>query len=948
MATVDTLQIEISASSEKAAAAVDKLASSMTKLKTSMGGVGSKKFENLTKSLRELGDAAKGMEDSIGALAKAASAVERLTSIGRVRIPKSIGDGIRNIGLAAEMVTPQSVANLDSMTRSLQRLSNVDLKGVGSALRGVKSATKESIVPTESASKEVEAAGGGFWSNLKNRAMKLRINVDTSQLKKVGEMASAAWSKLKQIGQRIKLRIEAATLGRVQESLNRIKTIFKSLGRIAFYRAIRSAIKAVTEAFQVGLEWAKKYSDGLTDAVDRRIATAMDSLQVSANKMKLQLGAAFGSLITALAPIINTIIGLITSLATALTQLFAAFTGGTFLKAKDVSGDLAKNMKAGGGAAKEWKNQLMGFDEINRLEDQSGGGGGGGGGGLNANDMFDVVPIKQAIKDFVDDLKKAFLNGDWKGAGELLGNKINEIFDSIDWAEIGRKIGYWVNGIVQTIYYTLKTINFIAIGKDIAELINNALEQIDFTIWGRLLVRKFTAAIEFFAGLLGNLNWKLIGQKIGDFLKGALDEATEWMGQWEWEKIGEKIKTKITEFLDGFDEVGVAQAINRFLERSFETLQKLFTGVGLKDVVKKISDEISSFLDELSPTSKSVLLAIAGIGLISGVFKSLQTVVNAVNLLIKGLPFLKFVLGAALMIEAIIKIKDGLDDWNEAGELTNESLGKLVEGVGFAAIAIGLFTSPWLLLAGAVAVAVGEIIEHWDELKEWWANTTLGQSISETWDGIKTTFSTAKTDLARDWESIRSTFSTKIDAIKKYFDGLKKKWDEKMEPFHEALENFKQSWSDAFGAIGDAISTVIGWISTLISWVRAAMSALNTLVNSINQVNGGGYSQFAGAAADIHSYVDHKASGGFIGDGQLFVAREAGPELVGTMGGHTAVANNDQIVEGITQGVYAGVISAMSSSGGGNGQPVIIYLDGKEIARTTTKYQNQMARAGAY
>ena len=37
--------------------------------------------------------------------------------------------------------------------------------------------------------------------------------------------------------------------------------------------------------------------------------------------------------------------------------------------------------------------------------------------------------------------------------------------------------------------------------------------------------------------------------------------------------------------------------------------------------------------------------------------------------------------------------------------------------------------------------------------------------------------------------------------------------------------------------------------------------------------------------------------------GQLFIAREAGPELVGTMGGHNAVANNQQIVEGIQSGV---------------------------------------------
>ena len=47
------------------------------------------------------------------------------------------------------------------------------------------------------------------------------------------------------------------------------------------------------------------------------------------------------------------------------------------------------------------------------------------------------------------------------------------------------------------------------------------------------------------------------------------------------------------------------------------------------------------------------------------------------------------------------------------------------------------------------------------------------------------------------------------------------------------------------------------------------------------------------------------ANGGFPDAGQLFIAREAGAEMVGSLGGHTAVANNDQIVEGIREGVEA-------------------------------------------
>ena len=46
-------------------------------------------------------------------------------------------------------------------------------------------------------------------------------------------------------------------------------------------------------------------------------------------------------------------------------------------------------------------------------------------------------------------------------------------------------------------------------------------------------------------------------------------------------------------------------------------------------------------------------------------------------------------------------------------------------------------------------------------------------------------------------------------------------------------------------------------------------------------------------------------TGGLPDAGQLFIAREAGAEMVGSLGGHTAVANNDQIVEGIREGVEA-------------------------------------------
>ena len=60
-----------------------------------------------------------------------------------------------------------------------------------------------------------------------------------------------------------------------------------------------------------------------------------------------------------------------------------------------------------------------------------------------------------------------------------------------------------------------------------------------------------------------------------------------------------------------------------------------------------------------------------------------------------------------------------------------------------------------------------------------------------------------------------------------------------------------------------------------------------------------------GALVNLGKSIFGFADGGFPDAGQLFIAREAGAEMVGSMGGHTAVANNDQIVEGIREGVEA-------------------------------------------
>jgi hypothetical protein len=80
--------------------------------------------------------------------------------------------------------------------------------------------------------------------------------------------------------------------------------------------------------------------------------------------------------------------------------------------------------------------------------------------------------------------------------------------------------------------------------------------------------------------------------------------------------------------------------------------------------------------------------------------------------------------------------------------------------------------------------------------------------------------------------------------------------------------------------------------------------------------------------------------GGFVDRGQMFIAREAGPELVGTIGSRTAVVNNDQIVESVSRGVYQAVVAAMSGQQQDRGvTEVRVYLDGKDITRAVETEQ---------
>ena len=313
--------------------------------------------------------------------------------------------------------------------------------------------------------------------------------------------------------------------------------LLKSIGRIAFYRMLRTAIKEVTKAFSEGLKNAYQFSK----RTGGLLAPALDKVSSAAGRMKNQLGAALGGVLTAIAPIIIRIINLVTRAANAITQLFAILNGsGVYKRATE---QMEEWGDAAGGAGGKVKGLLAAWDELNVIGQESGGGGGGS--SDYNDDMFEWAEVDS-------DWAQLFNEGDFFKIGEKINEGLGDISASLsDWFEkiqeehYGTKLADFLNGIFSDptafeqagkaladgintiIYFALDfETNFDAdeAADAIAAFINSAIENTDWVAVGKTLMLFVMNVLEFVSGLLVRLNWEALFKAILDVIGGALEK----------------------------------------------------------------------------------------------------------------------------------------------------------------------------------------------------------------------------------------------------------------------------------------------------------------------------------------------------------------------------------------------------------------------------------------
>lgn len=260
------------------------------------------------------------------------------------------------------------------------------------------------------------------------------------------------------------------------------------------------------------------------------------------------------------------------------------------------------------------------------------------------------------------------------------------------------------------------------------------------------------------------------------------------------------------------------------------------------------------------------------------------------------------------------------------------------------------------------------------------SRTRISQNMGETFGAMRTSANGLRSDLVTDftnlYDLIDSRFSGLRDSIRNNNATLWRDADKKSADSTSGIEqkffdmrgkvrcsntSFLTAELVRFGSnakdIGEHFVEILqnNIVPNVNTAVNEAAQSVNTLLRDIRTVINQ-YISFANSASNSNWHGAELpqipepnciggcfAQGGFPNEGQMFIAREAGPELVGTIGGRTAVANNDQIVESISRGVFDAVRAAMPSGKSGNGSPAEfhLYLDSKQVTSTVERVQRE-------
>ena len=456
--------------------------------------------------------------------------------------------------------------------------------GIGAAINGIISAVSRLGSALKSVSvKAFTLALNGLQTALHGVASAAKSAASALvSFGKLGGQALAAVAKIEFKGLMALPTMFASGLGKkISDITSKIKGFVRSLGRIAFYRAIRSAIKEITKAFSEGIknlyQWSKQ--------INGTFAQSMDKIATSLLYLKNSIGAAVSPILEALAPVLEQVVDKVVEVINRINQLFSALSGKTtYTAAKKISTEWAE-------AAKEAKKTILGFDEINQLQKDT---------RKDKQDygsMFETRTIDSDIASFAKKIREFFQNGEWAQLGKLLADQINSWIDSIDWDAIGKKIANGLNAIAKTFNSFMENIDWIKIGEGISKALNQLVDKVDWDEVGRMFSQKLNAlsgillgfaenfewaeaGVAFAEGIWGfidGIKWDQLGTAIGESITGLATSVYNAALNFPWTEAGKKLASGANKLFSSIEWTVVADGITELFQGAMDSLKTFIT-----------------------------------------------------------------------------------------------------------------------------------------------------------------------------------------------------------------------------------------------------------------------------------------------------------------------------------------------------------------------------------
>ena len=562
--------------------------------------------------------------------------------------------------------------------------------------------------------------------------------------------------------------------------------------------------------------------------------------------------------------------------------------------ASDAIGDAAAN-------AGKLKKMLLGIDELNVMSDNSGSGSDSasyGGGGFDfaladyKNKFIDDSVSKQ-IDEIVEKMKKWLgITDEIDSWADLFDTRLGKILVTaglIGGAFAAWKIGTGIATVFTTISTACATISGYGILTGLKEFFLAATAMAPEVGWFAALFPKLSVWLTTISTTLSSA-----ATSIGSFLAGLSAPV--------WAAVA-AVASAIAFLVVKWDEVKAATVafFREEIAPKFDRIKNAAVELwdALSYLLGPIIDLAHGFAEWWESTKPLKVLGDMIVGLGGIVVSVLGSVVMGV---INGL--VSATTGLVEIVSGVIGLITGIIEV-------------------FVNTVCGIFTGDWsgiegawkricssvkTLLAGLYDVTLGIIFELVDGVITWFTHlwdVLVGHSIvPDTVNAIIDWF------LSLPVKIIGSVKQFANDVIQQ-FNNIKTNVSNKLREAWEAVKNFF-SVSEWKKKITDAMNTIKDNFK-LPSFPKIKLSVTyDTNIGSVKRA----LCKALGLDGWPNLSWSAYAQGGFPDVGEMFIAREAGPELVGSIGNRSAVANNDQIVSAVSKGVYQAVVQAMGSSNG--------------------------------